>query len=52
MYANESIDLLAKSGIDFKEHEERGIDAIHFGERLISSGFVLLDNIRWVSFHR
>jgi hypothetical protein len=52
MYAQDSIDLLTKSGIDFKKHEEYGIDVEHFGELLISSGFVLLDDVKWISFHR
>ncbi len=52
MYAQDSIELLAKSGIDFQQHEEHGIDVQEFGELLISSGMVLLDNVRWISFHR
>jgi CCR4-NOT transcription complex subunit 7/8 len=52
MYAQDSIDLLAKSGIDFKRHEERGIDVHLFGELLISSGFVLTRDVKWISFHR
>lgn len=51
MYAPESIDLLKKSGIDFKRHEEEGIDVDYFGELLITSGLVLFDNVKWVSFH-
>merc|ERR1711939_421342 len=51
MYPPESIELLTKSGINFKRHEEYGIDVEHFGELLISSGLVLLDDVQWVSFH-
>ncbi|TPX59444.1 hypothetical protein PhCBS80983_g02461 [Powellomyces hirtus] len=51
MYAQDSIDLLTKSGIDFKKNEEFGIDVETFGELLISSGFVLLDDVKWASFH-
>ncbi|KAJ3188223.1 CCR4-NOT transcription complex subunit 7 [Gaertneriomyces sp. JEL0708] len=51
MYAQDSIDMLQKSGIEFKKHEEYGIDVSHFGELLISSGFVLLDDVKWVTFH-
>ncbi|CDH54244.1 ccr4-not transcription complex subunit 7 [Lichtheimia corymbifera JMRC:FSU:9682] len=51
MYAQDSIELLTKSGIDFKKHEEHGIDVEHFGELLISSGFVLLEDVKWISFH-
>ena len=52
MYAPESIELLTKSGINFKRHEDFGISVEHFGELLISSGLVLLDEVQWVSFHR
>ncbi|KAI8897675.1 ribonuclease H-like domain-containing protein [Globomyces pollinis-pini] len=51
MYAQSSIDLLIKSGIDFKKHEDYGIDVHHFGELLISSGLILTDEIKWISFH-
>ncbi|KAK9474209.1 ribonuclease H-like domain-containing protein [Dipodascopsis tothii] len=51
MYSSESIELLTKSGIDFKKHEDFGIDISVFGELLISSGFVLEDSVRWISFH-
>lgn len=52
MYSQDSIDLLEKAGIDFKKHEDYGIELDEFGELLISSGLVLVDNVRWVSFHR
>eukprot|EP01087_Luapelamoeba_hula_P001374 TRINITY_DN1110_c2_g1_i1.p1 TRINITY_DN1110_c2_g1~~TRINITY_DN1110_c2_g1_i1.p1 ORF type:complete len:269 (+),score=36.44 TRINITY_DN1110_c2_g1_i1:159-965(+) len=51
MYAQDSIDLLTRSGINFKRHEESGIDVAHFGELLMSSGIVLDDTIKWISFH-
>lgn len=51
MYAQDSIDLLTRSGIDFKNHEERGIDIDVFGEALISSGLALMDDVKWISFH-
>ncbi|KAK8925716.1 hypothetical protein KSP39_PZI018205 [Platanthera zijinensis] len=49
--AADSIDLLRQSGIDFAKNCERGIDARRFGELLMSSGVVLNDSIRWVTFH-
>lgn len=52
MYAQDSIELLSKSGIDFSMHEEQGIDVEHFAELLTSSGCILMDDIKWVSFHR
>lgn len=51
MYAQDSIDLLTRSGIDFSTHRERGIDVEHFADLLISSGLVLSDDIKWISFH-
>lgn len=51
MYAQESIDLLAKSGILFQKNLENGIDPMHFAELLTSSGVVLMDNVTWISFH-
>ena len=52
MYAQESIDLLRKSGIQFDRHETDGIDPNDFAELLISSGVVLMEDINWLSFHR
>jgi len=45
MYAQDSIALLKQSGIDFKAHEERGIDVHRFGELLMVSGVVLSDKV-------
>ena len=52
MYAPESIDLLQKSGIDFQRHEEIGIMPNDFAELMITSGLVLNDETKWISFHR
>ena len=52
MYAQDSIDLLVDSGIQFRRHEDEGIDVDHFAELLFTSGVILTDNIRWLSFHR
>lgn len=51
MYAKDSIDLLEKSGIEFKDHDEKGIDVNDFGEILMTSGIVLNDEVKWISFH-
>ncbi|KAK3001625.1 hypothetical protein RJ639_020755 [Escallonia herrerae] len=51
VYANDSIELLGQSGIDFKKNFEKGIDANRFSELLMSSGIVLNDNVHWVTFH-
>ncbi|XP_045526663.1 CCR4-NOT transcription complex subunit 7-like isoform X3 [Pieris brassicae] len=51
MYAQDSIDLLQNSGLKFREHEDHGIEPLEFAELLMSSGIVLMDNIKWLSFH-
>jgi len=51
MYAQDSIDLLKEAGIDFKRHETEGIDVNYFGELMTTSGLVLVENVRWISFH-
>jgi CCR4-NOT transcription complex subunit 7/8 len=52
MCAPESLDLLNKAGLDFDRFERNGINIEHFGELLITSGLVLFEDVRWVSFHR
>ncbi|WIA22228.1 hypothetical protein OEZ86_008637 [Tetradesmus obliquus] len=51
VYAQDSIELLKISGIDFAQNEARGIDVQRFGELLMSSGIVLNEDIRWITFH-
>ena len=51
MYSQESIDLLTNSGIQFKRHEDEGIDHEEFAELMITSGIILSDQVRWLSFH-
>ncbi|KAK9459585.1 ribonuclease H-like domain-containing protein [Lipomyces oligophaga] len=51
MYSAESIDLMTKSGIDFKKHEEFGIDPFEFAELFITSGIVLDKQMKWMTFH-
>lgn len=51
VYAQDSIELLKQSGIDFDKNETRGIDVQRFGDLLMSSGIVLNDDIRWITFH-
>lgn len=51
MYAQDSIDLLKKSGIDFEQNRARGIEPEQFGEALMMSGLVLDEDVRWLSFH-
>lgn len=51
MYAQDSIDLLTNSGIQFKDHEKDGIDPQDFAELLMTSGIILSDKVFWLSFH-
>jgi len=48
---HESINLLELAGIDFKKFQERGIDMDHFGEVFTTSGLVLNESIKWITFH-
>lgn len=50
MYAQDSIDMLAHAGIQFKKHEDEGIDINEFAELLTSSGLVLCDEVTWITF--
>lgn len=51
MYAQDSIELLKNSGIDFASNEARGIDVHRFGELLMSSGIVLSEEVINLLFH-
>ncbi|KAA6412267.1 MAG: CCR4-NOT transcription complex subunit 7 [Lasallia pustulata] len=51
MYNQDSIDFLGSHGLDLDMHEKNGIDPQEFGALLISSGLVLLEDVRWISFH-
>ncbi|KAI4325225.1 hypothetical protein MLD38_030642 [Melastoma candidum] len=51
VYAIDSIELLKRSGIDFKCNNDRGVDVRRFGELLMSSGIVLNDDVQWITFH-
>ena len=43
--------FVQNSGIQFERHEREGIETVHFAEILLVSGIVLLDNVKWLSFH-
>jgi CCR4-NOT transcription complex subunit 7/8 len=51
MFAEDSIELLKTSGIDFQKFDELGIDVHYFGELMMMSGLVLNEDVKWVSFH-
>jgi CCR4-NOT transcription complex subunit 7/8 len=50
-HSNESIALLANSGINFDKLEHLGIPFDLFGEYLISSGLIVNEDLHWVCFH-
>lgn len=51
MFAQDSIDLLKTSGIDFQKFATCGIDVEKFGELMMMSGLILSDDVKWISFH-
>eukprot|EP00039_Didymoeca_costata_P019227 m.336707 g.336707 ORF g.336707 m.336707 type:complete len:271 (+) comp17938_c0_seq1:202-1014(+) len=51
MFADDSIDLLQRSGINFQRHEQEGIEHMQFAELLMTSGLVLTDDTYWITFH-
>ena len=51
MFAQDSIELLKTSGIDFDRFEHYGNDIQYFGELMMMSGLVLTDDVKWISFH-
>ena len=51
MYNQDSIDFLITAGLNMEMHESNGIDPMEFGALLVSSGFVMVDDVRWISFH-
>ena len=51
MFAEDSIELLKSSGINFTKFEALGVDVNRFGELMMMSGLVLNEEVKWVSFH-
>lgn len=43
--------MLKEAGIDFDKHKTDGINALTFGEYLITSGLILMPNVYWICFH-
>jgi len=50
-HAKDAIELLSNSGINFTKHYSHGINPQIFAEYLISSGLVLNEEVKWISFH-
>lgn len=51
MYAQNSTTMLKQAGLDFDKHKVYGIDPKKFGSLLITSGMVLNQDVKWISFH-
>ncbi|KAH6947092.1 hypothetical protein HPB50_017054 [Hyalomma asiaticum] len=51
MYAQDSIDLLVNSGIQFAKHSEEGIDPYEFAQLFITSGVAFSESVHWLTFH-
>uniref|UniRef100_A0A2K5QB15 Uncharacterized protein n=1 Tax=Cebus imitator TaxID=2715852 RepID=A0A2K5QB15_CEBIM len=51
MYAQDSTELLTTCDIQLKKHEEEGIETQYFAELLTTSGVVLCEGVKWLSFH-
>lgn len=51
IYAQDSIELLHKAGLDFEKHQLHGVDPFEFGELIMMSGVVLTPDVKWLSFH-
>lgn len=51
LFAQDSIDGLRHTrGLDLVKHNTQGIDPFQFGELIMSSGLVLNEEVRWVTF--
>ena len=51
VYAQDSIDLLTTSGINFDRFEREGVDVHIFAQLMTTSGLVLTPGVHWLSFH-
>ncbi|KAK8124849.1 CCR4-NOT transcription complex subunit 7 [Apiospora kogelbergensis] len=46
-----SIESLREAGIDFERLEREGIDSVKFAIRVLASGLVQVEDVKWLSFH-
>ena len=51
MYSQDSLDFLNAAGLDLDAHEKNGIDPTRFGSTLMTSGLVMDEDVKWISFH-
>ncbi|QLG73508.1 hypothetical protein HG535_0F00180 [Zygotorulaspora mrakii] len=51
MMSSESFELLQKSGINFDNHLNNGIDMFEFSQLMIDSGLLMDDSITWITYH-
>merc|ERR1712113_610834 len=50
-FVQESLDLFSKTlGVDLGRHSRQGIASHDFGDLMMSSGIVLSDTIKWITF--
>lgn len=50
-YAQDSIDQLTNSVIQFRRHSVEGIDPYEFAQLLMTSRELLSEHVKWLSFH-
>lgn len=50
MYEASSVEQLQNSGIDFERLAQEGIHVRDFAEQLMTSGLVLMDDVKWMAF--
>ncbi|KAL3210364.1 hypothetical protein MRX96_008880 [Rhipicephalus microplus] len=51
VFAQDSINFLVRAGVMFRRHEEEGIEEFEFAQLLMTSGLVLSDEVKWLTFH-
>ncbi|KAH7991034.1 hypothetical protein HPB51_026470 [Rhipicephalus microplus] len=51
VFAQDSINFLVRAGVMFRRHEEEGIEEFEFAQLLITSGLVLSDEVKCLTFH-
>ncbi|KAI4335570.1 hypothetical protein L6164_014206 [Bauhinia variegata] len=50
-HAEDSIKMLSENGMDYRRNNENGVDVRRFSELLLTSGVVMNDDVRVITFH-